>query len=372
MNTDRRILYLISSSALAVLLLGLFLPSNAARIFCALVAVVFALLSCFFIKKRSILSINKRTVLFLIVIIGLLYVMFYYLSGIKFGFLRSGYRFNLQTLLKFVLPITAIIIATELTRYVVRAQNSRIADFTVYAFCVLAEVFMHTSMNSIKTFNGFIDLLGIAFFPAILSNLLYHYLSKRYGIYPNIAYRLLTTLYLYLIPIQPAMPKSLFAFLNLIIPIAIYGFIDMLFEKKRRLALGKKGRFSAVTAVLAGILMTSVIMLISNQFRFGTLVIATDSMTGELNRGDAAIYERYDGEPIEIGQVIVFEKDNSMIVHRVVDIKSINGVNRYYTKGDVNEDLDAGYITASQIVGTVDMKLPYVGYPTIWLRSLFD
>ena len=52
-------------------------------------------------------------------------------------------------------------------------------------------------------------------------------------------------------------------------------------------------------------------------------------------------------------------------------IENINGQLRYYTKGDANEDPDAGFITSSDIVGTVRFKIPYIGYPTLWLRSLF-
>ena len=94
-------------------------------------------------------------------------------------------------------------------------------------------------------------------------------------------------------------------------------------------------------------------------------------MTGELNKGDIALYERYDDQFIAEGQVIVFEQSKSMIIHRVVDIQVINGTTRYYTKGDANEDLDTGYITQADIVGLVDHKLPFLGFPTLWMRSLF-
>ena len=112
-------------------------------------------------------------------------------------------------------------------------------------------------------------------------------------------------------------------------------------------------------------------MLVSNQFYYGAYVVATDSMTGELNRGDVAIYESYEDQLITEGQVIVFEKNNSIVIHRVVDIEIINGGARYYTKGDVNDDNDDGFITGSDIVGLVNVKLPYFGYPTLWIRSLF-
>ena len=120
------------------------------------------------------------------------------------------------------------------------------------------------------------------------------------------------------------------------------------------------------------IIMIGTVMLVSNQFRYGALVIATESMTGELDKGDVVIFESFEGQHIPEGQVIVFEKYNTTVVHRVVDIKIINGIARYYTKGDANEDNDMGYITNAEIVGLVNYKIPTVGYPTLWLRSLFQ
>ena len=71
--------------------------------------------------------------------------------------------------------------------------------------------------------------------------------------------------------------------------------------------------------------MLAVIMLISNQFRYGAFVIATESMTGEINKGGIIIYEEYGDQVIFEGLVIVFEKDSSVIIHRVEKIEIING-----------------------------------------------
>ena len=78
----------------------------------------------------------------------------------------------------------------------------------------------------------------------------------------------------------------------------------------------------------------------------------------------------YDNQTIDNGQIIIFNKGNIRLVHRVIDIKNVNGQLRYYTKGDANEDLDAGYITKGDIVGTTDIKISYIGYPTLWLREI--
>ena len=82
-----------------------------------------------------------------------------------------------------------------------------------------------------------------------------------------------------------------------------------------------------------------------------------------------AIYEKYEDQEIVEGQVIVFQKNGSNVIHRVVDIENINGQNRYYTKGDINSENDIGFITDSNIKGLVELKVPYFGYPTLWLRE---
>jgi signal peptidase len=119
--------------------------------------------------------------------------------------------------------------------------------------------------------------------------------------------------------------------------------------------------------------VTFVAMLISCQFRFGALVIATESMTGEINKGDMIIYEQYDDQPIEVGQVIVFTQNNqNRIVHRVIKIETVNGEKRYYTQGDANPAPDDAYRTEADIIGLTDLKLAYVGYPTLWLKELLE
>jgi signal peptidase len=109
----------------------------------------------------------------------------------------------------------------------------------------------------------------------------------------------------------------------------------------------------------------------SCKFKYGMLVIASGSMTGTINRGDAIIFEDYEGQTISTGEVIIFEKDNMNVVHRVIDMKLVNGEYRYYTKGDANQHADEGYITNNEIVGISKFRVIHIGYPTIWLRDIF-
>lgn len=374
--TDKKTVKIASVSVFAVLLVALLIPfGESGRIVASVFLLPAAVIIPMLIKKRSILSINKTQVLVILSVIALVYVMVYYLTGFSFGFYYNPDRLSVGGFFKNILPISAIIAATEIIRGVLMAQKSRLARVMCYLSCVAADMLIISNIPSVTTFNRFMDLVAGALLPAIMANLLYNYLSKRYGMYPNLVYRLITTLYLYVFSVKSGISESLLNFFRILIPIAIFLFIDVLYEKRRRYALKNNSRVwrvvSGVVTTAVVIIMIGTIMLVSNQFKYGSLVIATESMTGEINKGDVIIFESYDDHDIQEGRVIVFEKYNVMVVHRVVDIEIINGVARYYTKGDANEDMDEGYITESDIVGVVDYKLPAVGFPTLWMRSLF-
>ena len=374
--TDKKVVNGFGISIFAVLLIALILPlKESGRIMAAILLLPAAVLVSVFIKKRNILSINKKQVLLIVTVFALVYVMIYYLTGLKFGFYKNPYRISTVTFFKFVLPIAIIIVSTEIIRWVMMAQKSKAAPVLCYFSCVIADMLICSNLPDVTSFNRFMDLIAGAFFPALVANLLYNYLSKRYGMYPNIAFRSILTLHAYLLPVSSGISDSLVYLFDMFLPIVVFLFVDTLYERKRRYALGNKSLawriMSKILTAAVVIIMIGTIMLVSNHFKYGALVIATESMTGELNKGDVVIFESYDDQMIDEGLVIVFEKDGSKIVHRVVDIEIINGMARYYTKGDANEDNDAGYITNADIVGIASYKLPAVGYPTLWLRSLF-
>ena len=217
------------------------------------------------------------------------------------------------------------------------------------------------------------DIVGLTFLPAITANALYHFTSKKFGALPNIVYRLIITLYAYILPVVPALTEVLLSLTKLILPMIVYAFISGLYEKKRKFAVKKrKSALSYALVTISVFIIISVAMLISCQFKYGALVIATESMTGEINKGDVAIYEAYDDQEIKVGQVLVFDKKGTKVVHRVAKIENVDGIVRYYTKGDIYENLDEGYILESNIIGLAEVRVPYVGYPTLWIRGLFS
>ena len=370
MTRNKRTLYLSSIAVFVSLFLTLFVPYRASMYLTAAILTVSAVLIYVFVKKRAIPSINKSQILLVLAVAGLVYAMIYTLSGLYFSFVPNPNKLSVSTFIQSILPISVIIISIEIIRNVILAQEDKATKIISYFFSVLAEILIFTSIRRIESFNSFMDFMALYFLPSVMSNLLYHYLSKRYGAVPNIVYRLITTLFTYLIPVWPYVPDAFVSIYKLLVPILLFAFIDPFFEKKKRYALKKKsGKASYVFACIAAALMISIVMLISCRFQYGALVIGSGSMTGELNKGDVTVYEQFDDQIIQEGQVIVFEENNVKVIHRVVKIERINGELRYYTKGDANEHNDVGYRLNGDIIGLARLRVPYVGYPTIWLRD---
>ena len=372
MSRDRKLTY--TSAALLVLaLLGaLFLPAGNAKAITALFLAFSAVAIWMLLKKRPVLSMRKNTVLLLMFATGAVCLVVYYLTGVHFGFYQSSTPLSWNSFFTTVLPIAVIIVTIEIIRYVLLAQNVRCVWVFTYVAGVLSEVLLYSTLNRIITFGRFMDIVGLYLFPAITANLLYNFLAKQYGFLPNVVYRLLLTLYIHVLPLYPQTPDAFLALAKLVIPLLVYIFIRELYARgKARKTPRTKATEWVITGITA-IVMFSIVMIISGQLHYHMIVIATPSMTGELNKGDAIIYEKYEGEPVRKGEIVVFTKDGeSLIVHRVVEAHQLDGEVHYITKGDANEDTDSGFITDENIRGVVRYKLPYVGYLSLWLRELF-
>lgn len=369
---DRKTLSVGLSLLLLLSLALCFLSKETGKIAALLITVTFAVLAVRFLRHRRMPSVNRRTALWISIAYAALYVTLLLLSGFHFGFYLADVPLSVSSLFKFVLPFAGTIIATEIIRGALLSGRGRLPWVIAFAVGFLSETLMQTTLTYATSFNRFMDLVGMILLPAIASQVLYQHLSKEYGWYPVLAYRLILTLSPYILPAKSGIPDSLVSFLSLVVPLGLFFFLRLLFTKQKRSAKERKrSKWERVGTVGFVLVMISFVMLISGQFRFRVLVIATESMTGELNKGDAVLYERYGDQTIEVDDVLVFDKDGSVIVHRVTEISHIDGETRYVTKGDANDDPDYGYITDASILGVTRAKLPYFGYPTLWLRQAF-
>ncbi len=370
MNKDKNALYILSSFFAGVLLLlcvALNFLQN--KYLIAAFSAVFFLLFSTFIKKRSILNIEHKQVNLILLAAALSVIALYYATGIGFGFYKIKPPVSL--LWQYNLPCIITIIFSENIRKIMLAQHSKFANILSYITLVLIDVLLLSEGEIFKSFYFANDFFAMALFPSITSNVLYHFISKSYGATPNIIYKVLIFNFSNILRLRPIMPESLHSFAKILIPILLMFFIMALYVKKPKFATKKSKALKLSLSAIGIIFMTAFIMLVSCQFRFGILVIATESMTGAIDKGDAIIYEQYDDQIIKEGQILVFNINKSNTVHRVVKIENVDGQTRIYTKGDANEGMDSGYITTDDVIGVLKLKIKYLGYPTILARELF-
>lgn len=78
-----------------------------------------------------------------------------------------------------------------------------------------------------------------------------------------------------------------------------------------------------------------------------------------------------DPASVQVGDIIQYHRSNEMITHRVVAIDlAANGSGKkvFVTKGDNNPSKDP-LVAESQLVGIVRSRIPFIGYPSVWLTQ---
>ena len=84
--------------------------------------------------------------------------------------------------------------------------------------------------------------------------------------------------------------------------------------------------------------------------------------------GDAVLIDKtYDKEKLKAGDIIAFkDKEDIIVVHR---ISEINKDKTFKTKGDGNNSFDPDGVSKDRVIGKVILTIPYIAYPSIYLRG---
>jgi len=382
MKINKIKLYILEIIFSIILFIALLVSNKITYILLSVILLTYAIIVKSTMKKKKVLSINKKQVNILMIGFALIYLGIFYLSGLFiYDFVKSPTLFGLTTLYRYIIPLVIIIISTEIIRYSFISQEIKIRLFKkqidlskiiMFIDMVLVDLVIYTGVYDLTNLNDFLTAVGFILFASISCNLFYNYVSTRYGKFGIICYRLITVLYVYFIPIIPDMYIYFRSFLRMVYPYILYLVLEHTYSKTTFAVAYNERKKNAIGITILFVIMVGITMLISCQFKYGILVIGSESMTGSINVGDAVLYESYDNQNIEKNDVIIFFKNNIRLVHRVIDIKNVNGELRYYTKGDANEKMDSGYVTHKDIIGITKFKLVYIGYPTLWVRDIFS
>lgn len=301
------------------------------------------------------------------------------LLGLIFGYLNNGYSMNFVNIIKNILPIILVIITSEFLRYCIniKGQNNKITIILSVIIFIMLDISLQSHLFNFNDKKDVVELICTIIFQSISKNILLTYSSIKFGYQGNIIYRLIMELPIYILPIIPNINIYLESIIQFIFPIIILYIISKNFEKNKiqELDIRKSSFKSKILAMLLIIICTMTISLTSGIFSIYALSIGSESMVPNIHKGDVVIVKKIKQKDIEIlkeKDILVFNYNKKVIVHRIVE-KSMKD-NKYYfkTKGDNNNNIDDWIIEENDVIGIAKFKIRFIGYPTVWLNEYLN
>lgn len=100
-----------------------------------------------------------------------------------------------------------------------------------------------------------------------------------------------------------------------------------------------------------------------------TYVIVSGSMEPELNIGDIVVVKDIKENELQNGDIISFREGQSVVTHRIIDIKTLDNEIQFTTKGDNNNSADNKSINIDVIEGKVITSIPFLGKIALMLQG---
>lgn len=311
-----------------------------------------------------------------IVFYVILYFILYYLLGLIVGLAKTPNYFTLRGLRLFIAPTILYCIIKEFFRYnlLCKADGNKIC--TIFVVCLLILLDITNDYNFVNFENQYdiLKFVALLVLPAITKNISYSYISKKMGYKPVIIFDLIFSLYPYIIPILPNPNEYLMSIIYLLVPVLFAFRILWFFEVKKDDKLPSNYHKKQFKGILLPIItIGAIVYFYSGYFRFYSVAIASGSMNPKIKIGDVVIVDqKYPRMQLKKGDVIAFRHNDVIIVHRIYKKIKINGEYIYYTKGDANNHVDDFYSEEKDIIGKVNKKISYIGYPTVWFNKEGD
>lgn len=321
----------------------------------------------------------KKDVLLNIIIFLLMYYFITYFLGLFSGFVKSSYSLSFINIIKNTFPVIALILISELMRYVLFNKTKRNLPCLIIGCLLFVMVDVNTMVHiyDVKTALGITKMICLVVFPSITKNIFLTYLTMKVGYKNGIIYRLITELSTYLLPIFPDFGEYINVLLKTVLPIAIMARLNNMFNyySVRKI---KDSRYNSRKLVLYSVItfaLLTIVLLTSGLFTYQALTIGSGSMSPAIEKGDVIILKSMKNEEarkIKKGDVLVYNHDNKIIVHRVIK-KSNNGETiSFKTKGDYNNAKDSWTVKQEDVIGIVKFRIRWVGMPTVALNELLN
>lgn len=330
------------------------------------------------LNKTHIRNFNRNRYISRMLIITLIYYIIYFYFGFFLGFLRSPYSHQIFTIAKNIFNSLVLILAIELSRYIYVSKNKDnklfLVIFTILLIIMEINIPQVLSLYNVNDKEGLFKYIFQHILPLISLSFLFTYIDTISNYKTIMVYRIITILFIYIMPIFPNINWFLDASQGILVPAFFFMLFKYVFTKQENLSK-RKIRSSKISLTIAIISMASLVAFMLGAFKCEPVTIVSNSMLPTYSRGDVIVYEKMSSDDLiklEKNSIIVYRVENQLVAHRVVNVIQENGIIKFQTKGDNNNGPDTDLVAINQIVGVYRFHLKYIGYPSVWLNDFFN
>ncbi len=327
------------------------------------------------VKDRARRQIDKAYIVASVIVV---WFVVYFMLGLATTYVFNTLVSSPAAIFLNVFGYTVTAIAMEYTRHRIMQVAGR--KNAVWFGVIVALVFSLYQINfasffALQTSEQFLKLFVSDIVPAVASSFLLTYLAVSAGLYAMLVYRLSIVVVTVLLPIIPKLDWYLIGITSLMLSISVYMVIDKVQQGRHPHYRRHHFHIQRASNGMFIVVMTALILFVTGVLSYKPVVILSDSMKPVYSRGSVVVIRTaFDPMDIEIGDIIQYKhkQNGTAITHRVVGIQQQSngsGDRVFIAKGDNNQAKDAP-IDQSQLMGVIEAEVPFIGYPTIWLRSL--
>lgn len=370
-KTDKKYLIIFSISIILLIINLIYGKPLLEYIYIAGLAIILAILIILLgITKDK--SIYKKDTLQQVFIYVFIYLLFIYLCGLLIGFLKSLNSYSFINIIKNITPIILELSLIELIRY--QSLSKRINNLNkilMIATFVLVDVVLSLNIYNLSVPADVLKILCLVLLPSLAKNFFLNYLCKIGGFWPCLLYVLITKLYIYFIPIIPDFGDYMQNIIDVIFPLVLYIRFKKLYTKDEIVVQKRSKSKKIIFIIIISLVIIMSVYLISGKFTYQALTVGSGSMIPTLNIGDIVIIKKINNyAELKKKDILIHKNNNRIVIHRIIDIKAADGHYIYQTKGDNNAD--AYQIDKEHVIGKYLFKIPYIGYPTVWLSQIIN
>jgi signal peptidase len=318
----------------------------------------------------------KATVIRLALMIGFFQLVLYVIGGLFSSFGKSPYSFTPTGILINLVFVGSMLVGMELSRAWLITRLGR--KHTLLAVAFVAVLYTLLTLPLVRITGLRPELASITYvnstvLPTLAERMLASFLALLGGPLAAIAYRGILQAFWWFCPILPNLPWAFKGLIGVVVPIVGLVVANTLRTSRPRHRQARRERGGS----LAGWVVTTIIAVVIIWFAVGLFpvqptTIISGSMRPNLDVGDVVIIAKVSADIIKPGDIIQFrEAEGVTTVHRVVEVREIEGKRVFITQGDGNRAPDPDPVLTDNVVGKVILNIPKIGWAAIAVKEFF-